>query len=81
MTPQTFEGRMLCRAAEKLRGVPELAAALEVSESTLRRWMSGAAVPPESVLQASMEIFVDGRRPPPRKPIPMLKGARRVADV
>jgi hypothetical protein len=81
MMPPSFHGRMLCRAAEKLRGVPQLAVALEVSESTLRRWMSGESTPPESVLQASMEIFVDGRRPPRRKLPPARKGTRRVADI
>lgn len=55
---------MLCRAAEKLRGVPELAAALAVSEATLRRWMRGESKPPDAVLQASIKIFVDGARPP-----------------
>lgn len=64
MSSDTFQGRMLCRAAEKLRGIPELAAALAVSEATLRRWMNGESMPPESVLAASMEIFLDARRPP-----------------
>jgi hypothetical protein len=81
MNSPTFQGRMLCRAAEKLRGLPELAAALAVSESTLRRWMSGESTPPESVLQASMEIFIDGRRPPRRKLTSSRKGLRHVADI
>lgn len=81
MTSPTFPGRVLCRAAEKLRGVSELAVALHVNEVTLRRWMSGESIPPESVLQASMEIFVDGRRPPRRKLPPARKETRHVADL
>lgn len=79
MSNNTFHGRMLCRAAEKLRGVPQLAAALSVPESTLRRWMSGESNPPEAVFRASMEIFLDARRPPRYKARPRRAASPDVA--
>jgi hypothetical protein len=66
LTSDTLESRTLYRAAEKLRGVPALAAALSVPEAKLRRWMAGESPPPEAVFRASMEIFLGARRPRPK---------------